>query len=600
MTQPGNNSFSRVTFWLCMLMMCYTSFFFYPRWQHRGSEATISWDVSGYYWYLPSVFIYKDLKHQSFKDSVFKKYAVTNGDFQQAKQVDNGNYVMKYSSGMAVMYLPFFTAAHLLAGVLGYPRDGFSHPYQFAIQFGGLLISVIGLWFFRKLLLLFYRDKVVAVTLAILVFGTNYLNFSTVDCGMSHCWLFTVYVFLILNTHYFYSSFKLKYALRIGLLAGLATLTRPTDILCCIIPLLWGMESISLTAIKNRAALVAQHYKALLIAGICAAIVISIQVIYWRYASGHWIVYSYEGQHLYFRSPNFMDYTFSYRSGWLVYSPMLVFAFIGIIPFLRNGKNKVAILSFFLLNYYIVCAWSIWWYGGRAMIQSYPVLFFCIASLADAAMSRKLLLWILAPIAVVFIYFNLWITYAYHKGNMYDTDCMTKAFFWKVAGRWSVPQSIEVLKDNPDLFEGTPKDPQVLYENNFSTDTGSTYVASINGQGKTLLLNKEHQGSPFYKFAFTGTNAQWLRAQATVHCNTPEYDRWKMAQFIVRLKYKDNIVKESMIRVYRLLDEGEIKTISIDMKLPAVTYDSVNIFFWNADSDKPLWINDLKATAFHE
>src|SRR4051812_4871460 len=103
----GSNSVSRYVYWFCVVLMCYASFFFYPRWQKENTEAAISWDVSGYYWYLPSVFIYKDLKHQSFKDSVLNKYHPTNNDFQQALKLDNGNYAMKYSSGMAFMYLPF-------------------------------------------------------------------------------------------------------------------------------------------------------------------------------------------------------------------------------------------------------------------------------------------------------------------------------------------------------------------------------------------------------------------------------------------------------------------------------------------------------------
>ena len=71
-----------------------------------------------------------------------------------------------------------------------------------------------------------------------------------------------------------------------------------------------------------------------------------------------------------------------------------------------------------------------------------------------------------------------------------------------------------------------------------------------------------------------------------------------MAQFVVKLTYKGNVVKQNMIRVYRLLGVNDTKNISIDMKLPEAPYDSVNIFFWNADSDKPLWISDLQTVTF--
>lgn len=598
-----NNHFSRYTFILCAAIMCYASFFFYPRWKNGGSEATISWDVSGYYWYLPSLFIYQDIKHQSFKDEVLKKYIPTNNptDFQQAIKLDNGDYVMKYAGGMAVMYLPFFTAAHLLAGPLGYPKDGFSPPYQFAIQFAGLLVSLMGLLYLRKLLLLFYEDKVVAIVLIILVAGTNFLNYGAIDCGMSHCWLFTLYVFLLLNTHYFYQSFRLKYALRIGLLVGLAALTRPSDLLSVLIPLLWGLDRISLKAIKDRIILYLKNSQALMLAGVAGALVVSIQLIYWKYATGHWLYYSYEqNQHLYFRSPNFFNYTFSYRSGWLTYTPIMILSFAGLIPFAIKGRNRVAIIAFFVLNYYVVCSWNIWWYGGRAMVQSYPVLMFPMAALVEACLNRKILLALLTPLALVFIYFNIWVTYFFHKGTLYDPEVMTEAYFLRAAGRWNVPDYVALLKENPELYEGKPEHKQLLYRNNFEADTSSRIVVNEQYGGKSIELTYQHQNSPVYKFPFNAPAADWLKVTATFRCIGKEGNVWNMAQFVVRLMNKGSIVKENMVRVHRMLHDWDRKEVPLYMKLPETAYDSVNILFWNGNSDKTIWIDHIEASAFNE
>jgi hypothetical protein len=586
--------FSRIVYFLSVLLMCYTSFIFHPRWEYNAGEAEISWDVSGYYWYLPSTFIYKDLKHQSFKDTILQKYLPTNLDFQQGFRTDNGNYVMKYSSGMAIMYLPFFTAAHVLARPLGYPPDGFSAPYQFAIQLGGFLMAMLGLWYLRKLLLLYYDDKAVAITMLVLVWASNYLTYSTIDSGMSHNWLLTIYVFLLLNTHYFYQTFKLKYAIRIGLLVGMATLTRPTDLLGCLIPLLWGMERISLPAIKDRFQLIAKNYRSLLIAAACAAIVIAIQPIYWKYASGHWIVYSYQDQHLYFRSPNFMNYTFSYQSGWLVYSPIMIFAFIGIIPFLRNGKNKVSILSFFLLNYYIVCAWNIWWYGGRAMVQSYPVLLFPLASLIEAFLKRRLI-WLMSPILLVCIYYNFWCIYQLHRGGLLTEGDMTKTYFWRVVGRWHVPKETLLIRDNAEQQEHIPDDAQLIYQNNFDTDTGIVYVTAEGG--KKIELTKDHQVSDTYRLPLTGTPNKWVHAQATFSCRIKEWETWKMAQFIVQAVKGKEVVKSNIVRVQRLLNDGDTRNISVDMQIPENT-DSLHVSFWNGSSDQLIWIDNLKIWTF--
>ena len=124
---------SRIAWWGLALLILYVSFGFYPRWTKHGTEATLSYDASGYYWYLPSVFIYHDIKGQHFAKDILQKYQPSGTDFQQAMLTENGNYVLKYSSGLAVMFAPFFLAGHFIAGRLHYPQDGFSPPYQLSI-----------------------------------------------------------------------------------------------------------------------------------------------------------------------------------------------------------------------------------------------------------------------------------------------------------------------------------------------------------------------------------------------------------------------------------------------------------------------------------
>ena len=63
--------------WALIIMsitMFIAGYFYYPKWKFSHSEALISWDVSGYYHYLPAIFIYKDLKSQKWLDSINTKY----------------------------------------------------------------------------------------------------------------------------------------------------------------------------------------------------------------------------------------------------------------------------------------------------------------------------------------------------------------------------------------------------------------------------------------------------------------------------------------------------------------------------------------------
>ena len=133
-----------------------THFFYYPKWQKAGTEATISWDVSGYYYYLPAYFIYKDVQQMKWREGIQKKYNPASSMYQ-AFEHSEGNYVMKYSAGLAVQYLPFFAIGHLMAIIGPWEPDGFSFPYQFMLSLGSLIVCIIGLIFLRKILLQYFK-----------------------------------------------------------------------------------------------------------------------------------------------------------------------------------------------------------------------------------------------------------------------------------------------------------------------------------------------------------------------------------------------------------------------------------------------------------
>ncbi|MBL7827994.1 MAG: glycosyltransferase family 39 protein, partial [Saprospiraceae bacterium] len=234
--------FSRFAYWASAVLIIASSLFYYPKWKAGGTEATISWDVSGYYLYLPAALIYKDVKQLKWWAEVDAKYHPGPG-MGQAFKHPSGNYVMKYSMGQAIQFLPWFLTAHVLAEPLGYPADGFSRPYQVAISWGSLLVMLFGLWMLRKVLLRYFSDRVTAAVLISIAFGSNYLEYAGITGAMTHNWLFTLYASLIYCTIRFYEKPGYGWAILVGLLVGWATLTRPTEIISALIPLLWGVHS---------------------------------------------------------------------------------------------------------------------------------------------------------------------------------------------------------------------------------------------------------------------------------------------------------------------------------------------------------------------
>jgi len=581
-----------------MGIMLWCTTVFYPRYKQPGSNATIAWDAAGYYWYLPSVFIYHDLADQAWADSLIREYQPGPPDISGfGFRAENGHVVMKYPAGMALVETPFFLIGHGLAKILGYPVDGFSRPYQAGIQIGALLVAFLGLWMLRRLLLFYYKDGVVALCLAVLVVGTNYLNYSAIDGSISHGWLFTLYVGLMLCSRRFYLKPTSGGAIGIGALCGLATLIRPTDIIACIIPLLWGLDSLRPAAVRQRFAFLWQHRLKLVLAALAAGCFIAVQLVYWKAVAGHWLVYSYQDQGFSWLRPHVFDYTFSYRSGWITYTPAMLLALIGAIPFLRQGPNRVAIAVFSAIAFYLVTAWDVWWYagmGGRAMVQYYPALLFPMAALFTWLATRKLRMLIATPVVLLLVFVNIWFTHHAHGGSLYDSEGgMSARYYWRVIGRWSAPEETLKLRDGKYLYEAPmPATARLLYSN-------TLHGNAVDGGDTMLVMDATQKVSPDFTFAYKRGTERWLRAEAVFHCTIREPVSWNMLQFCLGLWQGKERLREGMVRVYRFLDDGETKTISVDLKLPHSSEgDSVNVHFWNVDSDKKVFIEQLKVWAF--
>lgn len=587
---------SKISLICCYALLLLTGFALAPRWQREGTETTISWDASGYYMYLPATFIYHDLRQCRFKDSILSRYHPTP-DFQQAFVHASGNYVMKYSCGQAVMMSPFFFAGHVFASASDtYPADGFSFPYQAALGIGMLLYGFLGLYFLRKVLLHYFKDGTVAWVLLLLVAGTNYLNYAAVDQGMTHSPLFALYALIAYCCVRYYASPKAKYAAALGLLTGLAALTRPSEIVCLLLPLLWGVSGFR--PLKERLQFLVKSWRQILVLGLCFVLVVSVQLLYWKYVSGEWLVYSYQDQKFSWGHPHLKNYLFSPRSGWLRYSPMMLLAFAGFLPLLWRKINVFPVVLFSLLSLYIVSAWDIWDYagtGGRAMIQSYVMLSFPIAALVEYVHAGRWLRWPFYALCLLFVYLNVWWTWHAHRGSI-QVFSLTKAYYQAVVGRWRVSDETLLLLDNKDAYSRTPVQPVLLLENNFEQDT-SAAVQPEGIQGRSLVLDPAHPSSPEYVVPVP-KDKQWIRATADFRCGMKEWDAGRMSRLVVRFYEGTRVVQQNEVRVHRLLEDGSTRTISADARVPEVPFDRVTVSLDNGGNDKTLWVDNLRVIAF--
>lgn len=351
----------------------------YARWIHLPDNPII-YDVFGYYLYLPFTFIYKDLglQHKEVLDHLISQYHLTSG-FYQAPVSPIGHRVMKYSMGMAVLYSPGFFVAHIIALLTSYPADGFSEPYQWALLVNSTLFAYLGLFMLRKVLFQFFTDRITTIVLVLIFFGTNYYVWSTTSAEMPHNYLFTLYAFVLWFTIRWHNTYKTKYIIYLSLVISLMALARPTEIIAIIIPLLWNVYNKETFA--KKIALFKANRRQLLWFVLIMLFIGFIQMLYWKIHSGRFVYYSYinPGEGFEFLDPYTFKVLFSFRNGWLIYTPMMIFAILGFY-FLYKANIKIfaALFLFFIINLYIISSWSCWWYAGgfghRAFVQSYALM----------------------------------------------------------------------------------------------------------------------------------------------------------------------------------------------------------------------------------
>lgn len=400
-------------------------------------EKRIDWDVFGYYLYLPAEFIYHDIrleKKEQWLNPIIAKYNTTDNLYQAYKGPQDA-YVMKYTMGLSYVYAPFFFIANAIAPMLGYEQDGFSPPYQWMLFAGALLFSIIGIFYLFRILSIYYSDHIVLTTIAFIVFGSNYFVMTAYDGLMPHNFVFTFFAIMLYYSIKWYENQKIKYAFIIGFCIGASVLIRPTSAIVTIIPALWSVGSF--IDLKKRITLLRENFFQLSILAFVTFLVILPQFLYWKSVTGQWLFYSYPDEKINLFTPHIINIFFSYKKGWLLYTPIMIFAILGFVNlYKKNYSLFFSIFLFFLINSYLISCWDCWWYGGsfaqRPFVESYIFMAFPLAAFVETLINKKLLIVIpIFLIGVFFLYLNLFQTKQALNGVLH-TSLTTKEYYWKV------------------------------------------------------------------------------------------------------------------------------------------------------------------------
>ena len=400
----------------------------------------MAWDAFGYYLYLPATFIYQDPglhKQESWLDEVYAQYEPSPTAYQVV-DITRNKRVIKYPLGKALLDAPAFLVGHLIALSTEAPADGFSWPYQRAMWIWNLLLLSAGILALLGALRSWFSDKVSAILILCIGLGTNYLLTAWLSSGLVHGVLFGLTATVLWLTAELFKKPDIKKLTALFLVLALMCVIRPTEVFIVFIPALFLLPKYFTHLRANWKW--AKFFQVIL----PGFLVGMLQLVYWKYTSNQWFFYSYNnaGEGLDFWQPHTLDFLFSFRKGWLVYSPLFILLIPGLFALFKWKKSLFwPVLVFFSLFLWISSSWSNWWYaesfGQRAMVQIYPILAVILgALLVQWRYKIKILVLAFASLCVVLNLFQSW---QFLKGVL-DPSRITSSYYWEVFGKTDVPE----------------------------------------------------------------------------------------------------------------------------------------------------------------
>ena len=380
---------------------------------NKNPQRLIWSDMEGYYVYLPATIIYHDFVPAAARDtSYLKTYESTNLIYT------------KYTCGVAILELPFFLVAHGLSRPLGYASDGHSYIYCYALMMAGLFYFWLGMYFLWKYIRKYYGQTATLIALVGIGLGTNLYYYTLFQPAMSHVFsffLFSVFMYVtdiifIQKSEYDLNRRK-QYILwaMYGLVYGMVILVRPTSIILGLWPVYIWYKSV-----EDKAAFFKLHQGVVMIMILFFVLPFVPQLLYWKYISGDFIIWSYAGESFkYWNEPKLFRVLFDPWNGWILYSPIVVLPLLFL--FLGRHTNKLyqrGTIYIFIIATFIFASWWAWWFGGafghRCYVEFLALLALPFAGFIDMVKAKKLYAGLFVLVFLVFCYYNIGLTYAYN------------------------------------------------------------------------------------------------------------------------------------------------------------------------------------------
>lgn len=581
-------------------------------------ENPFCYDNLGYYLYLPKFFIYHDpymIKLNDWLYPLIEKYNNTPYLYQ-LNFVEN-HYVIRYPLGQSLFYAPFFFLAHIITQFTSYPADGFSIIYQVTVRLGSFFYLIAGLFLLRKALTIIFDEKTTSINLILLVFGTNLHLYA--GSTSPHETLFLLYSGMLYLTIHRKNYFSLHFWLKAAAITGLACITRPTDVIIGFIPLLWGLKNLHELG-QHLWSFITKNTITLLLSLLVFCAVLFLQLLYWKIFAGKWVYYTYEAtsEKLQLLSPHTLEFLFSYRKGWFIYTPLMFVALFGFRIMYRQRRDLfLSLFVFYVINLYLISSWSTWWYADsfsqRTMVQSLAVSIIPLGFLLRYIMQKRVLAKSLFFTLIMLLFsLNLFQTWQFHNG-IFPLDRLTKDAYFYIFLKTKIDikkrESLMLINRNidesyiPDIEHYTERIIALWdYDNVHEGDMVFCLSDTVAHSGMySYKMDTIHQFSNVVSakfFQLTDKSYVWVKASAWVYL--PYAFKENPFSFVITFQYKKEDYHYKMAPIdEKSLHAKQWNYVEFFYLTPEVlsSKDRLLVYFWLRGTN-PVWIDDFRVDIY--
>ena len=298
--------------------------------------------------------------------------------------------------GSAVLWLPFYVAAHLWLGLLNllggsFVRDGFNNTYQMANGLGTLIYGFAGLLMIYRIGREYFAPRIMAAATIFLTAGGFLVWYLAVENSFSQgCSLFATMLFLLVWVRTRDARSVRQWAW-LGLAAGLMSMVRWQNAAFLLFPMadaalaLWRMARGGSPLEGDTGGTPGPMPAVVLMRSLAAfggGLILGFlpQMVFWKVVNGGWLALPH-GQYgqQWWADSLMVDVLFSSNHGLVAWHPIIYFAVLGIPLFvIRDIRLGGLLTTVFLIQIYAIGAVAMWWggpsFGGRRF-ESCTLLF---------------------------------------------------------------------------------------------------------------------------------------------------------------------------------------------------------------------------------